>query len=431
MFQMVTMEDLVPDNHLLRKLKQVLNLQSVVDKVSDRYSKLGRSSYDPEVVVKIWVIQYLYGFSERQVCDEINMHAGYRWFCGLSFNDPVPDQSTLVKLRNSKWAGTEFWQELLDETVRACEAAGICKPDRMGVDGTQITASAATVSLEEIPPVLTLEEEPTATPTAVENPVQPTPQLTIETGGKPKGKHISGDPEWHGEKFSNTTHRSTTDPEARLYRKSSNCEAKLRYLGHYLAHMQSGVIYGAMATQASGTAEREAACRLLDRLPKKPDCLAMDLGYRDGGFLADILERGVQPLVPLGGEPLEEVKVYKRRTYNITRELQRQAVCRAAQARNKTREASRGRRGAIAQRQRTRLEHLYAEAKNNHGLARAHGRGLVKVDQQIKMTAAVQNLKRLLQTRPKGRAAAAIYAVNPISHLYMSIFKADFAHRDS
>ena len=144
MFQMVTMEDLVPDNHLLRKLKKVLNLQSVVDKVSARYSNLGRSSYDPEVVVKIWVIQYLYGFSERQVCDEITMHAGFRWFCGLSFNDPVPDQSTLVKLRNSKWAGTEFWQEFLDETVRACEAAGICKPDRMGVDGTQITASTDT-----------------------------------------------------------------------------------------------------------------------------------------------------------------------------------------------------------------------------------------------------------------------------------------------
>ncbi len=336
MFQMVTMEDLVPDNHLLRKLKKVLNLQSVVDKVSDRYSKLGRSSYDPEVVVKIWVIQYLYGFSERQVCDEITMHAGFRWFCGLSFNDPVPDQSTLVKLRNSKWAETEFWQEFLDETVRACEAADICKPDRMGVDGTQITANAATVSLEEIPPVLTLNEDPSpAVPATEESAAQPAPQLTTLSGGKPKGKHKSGDPEWHGEKFSNATHRSTTDPEARLYRKSSNSEAKPRYLGHYLAHMQSGVIYGAMATQASGTAEREAACSLLDRLPKKPDCLAMDLGYRDGGFLADILERGVQPLVPLGDEPLEPIKLYKRRTYNITRALQRRAESRASKGQKK------------------------------------------------------------------------------------------------
>src|SRR5450432_402831 len=156
MFQMVTMEDLVPDNHLLRKLKKVLNLQSVVDKVSARYSNLGRSSYDPEVVVKIWVIQYLYGFSERQVCDEITMHAGFRWFCGLSFNDPVPDQSTLVKLRTQKWAGSGIWDDLLRETVRACEGAGIASPHRMGVDGTQILANAATVSLEEIPPVLSV-----------------------------------------------------------------------------------------------------------------------------------------------------------------------------------------------------------------------------------------------------------------------------------
>ena len=65
------------------------------------------------------------------------MHAGFRWFCGLSFNSPVPDQSTLVKLRTQKWEGTEFWQALFDETVRACEAAGICKPERMGIGSCQ------------------------------------------------------------------------------------------------------------------------------------------------------------------------------------------------------------------------------------------------------------------------------------------------------
>ena len=125
MFQLVTMEDLVPADHVLRKLKAVLNLKNVVAKVVGTYSNVGRPSFDPEVVVRIWVLQYMYGLSERQVCDEIRMHAGFRWFCGMSFNDPVPDQSTLVKLRNVKWADTDIHEELLRETVHACEAAGI------------------------------------------------------------------------------------------------------------------------------------------------------------------------------------------------------------------------------------------------------------------------------------------------------------------
>src|SRR6185436_8164788 len=124
LFQCVTMEQLVPRNHVLRRLHAALDLGFVRDKVAHLYSHLGRPSLDPEVVVRIWLLQHFYGFSERQVCDEVTMHAGFRWFCGLSFNDPVPDHSALVKLRQEKWAQTGLWQELLDETVRACERAG-------------------------------------------------------------------------------------------------------------------------------------------------------------------------------------------------------------------------------------------------------------------------------------------------------------------
>jgi transposase len=419
LFQCITMEDLVPSNHLLRRLKNIVDLSFVRDKVADRYAKVGRASFDPEVIARMWILQHLYGYSERQVCDEVTMHAGYRFFCGLSFNDPVPDQSTLVKLRTQKWAQTDVWQALLDETVRAAEALGICRPDRFGVDGTQINANAATVSLEEIAPTLSMVE--TSVPSGAPDTDQPSaqetlncqpqpaptdaaaPSLTLEAGGRTHGKHKSGDPDWHGEKFSNATHRSTTDGDARLYRKGKNQEAKLRYLGHYLAHVKSGVIYGAMVTQATGTAEREATCALLDGLSIKPKELTADLGYRDGHFLADVIDRGVQPLVPIGHEPLEQVPVFARQNRNPDIIRDRLARIRAARARNQTRTASAGRRGVRAQRQRTRLEHLYAEAKDHHGLARAHGRGLERVDQQVKLTAAVQNLKRLLSARPKRR----------------------------
>jgi len=254
---------------------------------------------------------------------------------------------------------------------------------------------------------------PTA-PTELAEPASPLtlapapPVLRIALGGQPQGPHRSGDPEWHGERFSNATHRSTTDPEARLYRKSDGQETKLRYLGHYLADVRCGVIYGAMATQATGTAEREAALALLDGLDALPSEVAADLGYRDGDFLAAVMARGVQPLVPLQDEPLEAEPRWQRGTANPAWRAKRAAKVAAARARNATRRAAQGRHGAVAQRQRTRLEHLFAEGKEHHGLGRAQGRGLVRVDQQVKMTASVQNLKRWVRARPRRRAAAAL-----------------------
>jgi transposase len=248
--QCVSPETLVPPQHVLRRLHAALDLSFVREHVAPFYSEIGRHSIDPEVVVRMWILQHYYGFSEREVCDEVTMHAGFRWFCGLSFADPVPDQSTLVKLRTVKWAGSGLWQAVLEETVRACEAAGIARGKRMGIDGTQINANAAIVSLEAIPPALTVVagaaagaeptgeaappasvafaapvEEATLAPAAAAEPragppsprppaevppgeevggagapVAPAgPVLSVEAGGNPRGSHRSGDPDWHGE----------------------------------------------------------------------------------------------------------------------------------------------------------------------------------------------------------------------------------------
>src|SRR5437867_562816 len=156
--QCVSTEVLVPQNHVLRRLHAALDLSFVRERVAPFYSEIGRLSIDPEVVARMWILQHYYGFSEREVCDEVTMHAGFRWFCGLSFQDAVPDQSTLVKRRTEKWAASGLWQALLEETVRACEAAGIARGKRVGIDGTQIDARAAIVSLEAIPPSLTVVE---------------------------------------------------------------------------------------------------------------------------------------------------------------------------------------------------------------------------------------------------------------------------------
>src|SRR5205823_3178374 len=214
--QCVSTEALVPPNHVLRRLHAALDLSFVRERVAPFYSEIGRLSIDPEVVARMWILQHYYDFSEREVCDEVTMHAGFRWFCGLSFQDPVPDQSTLVKLRTVKWASSGLWQALLEETVRACEAAGIARGKRMGIDGTQITANAAIVSLEAIPPSLTVVAAPpagtpppgsTAAPSAPRAPSgepgaaeagapaapgTPPPVLCVAAGGNPRGSHQSG-----------------------------------------------------------------------------------------------------------------------------------------------------------------------------------------------------------------------------------------------
>jgi len=411
------MESLVPQNHVLRRLNSALNLSFVRVQVASLYSGIGRPSVDPEVVVRLWILQHFFGYSERQVCEETRMHAGMRWFCGLSFNDAVPEHSTLVKLRTTKWAETHMWQSLLAETVRACEAAGLCRPSRMGCDGTMILANAAVSSLEEIPPTLRVDEAkervvmtsdshpPVDSPPSV-------PELRIEEGGNPqggqegRGRRRSGPPVRSGETFSNETHRSTTDPQSRLYRRSLDQEAKLRLLGHYMADLETGVIYGAMGTVANGMAERQAALAMLDTLAVKPRELVMDKGYRDGEFLAEVYDRGVTPLVALGHLPVQPEPTYKNRACNPRLALKRAKLAAEIRARNAVRQSASTPYGRRAQSQRWKIERLYAEAKNEHGLRRAHGRGLTRLDQQIKLTAAVQNLRRLMSYRPWRRASA-------------------------
>jgi hypothetical protein len=163
-----------------------------------------------------------------------------------------------------------------------------------------------------------------------------------------------------------------------------------------------------MATPATGTAEREAALAMVGQMKRKPRQAAMDLGYRDGEFLAALIAMGVQPLVPLGEEELEALPTWQRRTNNAAQYQQRQHALSVARARNATRLAARGRQGGVAQRQRTRLEHLIGEGKEHHGLDRAEGRGVERLDQQIKLTAVVQNLKRLLTALTRRRRGSPV-----------------------
>lgn len=405
LFQMVDLEALVPEDHRLRKIDSVLDLSFVSEVVGECYVQgQGRPSVDPELALRMMLLGVLYDLSDRELCDEIGMHAGMRWFCRLNFHDPVPDHSTLSRLRNERWAERGLFDRLMDEVIQQCSAAGLISGRHLSVDGTQVRADASMKSLKR------------RGPEGEDGPRDPPPSLGGGGGGGPQAK---GEWEGRGETYRNATHVSTTDPDARLYRKDSNQGAALRYLTHDLIDTKSRVILRRKVTHATSRAEREAALAMVDEvmvewddlgLVQRPEVLTADKGYGSSAFVAEVLDRDLQPHIPLlsKGE-MEELPTWDRRTYDLGRMRARKRNRREAEARNRVRELMKTAGYAVSRKLRIRSEHVFAEGKTWHGLGRARRRGLGRVQDQATLTAVVQNLKRLVafQGRKKPGEAAA------------------------
>ncbi|MCL6559988.1 MAG: IS5 family transposase [Firmicutes bacterium] len=387
-FQYMTLEQLVPANYFLRKIDQAVDFSFVREVVSPLYSPdRGRPSVDPEVALRMMTLSYLLNLSENRTCAEIKMHAGYLWFCGLDFNTQIPDRTTLVKLRK-QWRKAGLFKQIFIQVVEQCIKAGFVRGELLAVDGTTVKARAAINSLEEINPIplqdylLRLEAEDDDEP----------PE-------DPKTPRKGGEPDFRGEKFTNETHRSVTDPEARLFRKSKGQEAKLSYLAHNLIDVKSRVIISAMATPANISFEREAALEMLrETTPLLPPSverkLLADGNYIAAEFLAKLLDIGYKPLVPIEGE-LEPIPAWKTKTKLLDRYRKRQHKVKLVKARNQAKLLRCSREYRRTYRYRARIEHIFAEAKEHHGLRTARSYGLACIKEQVLMTAAVQNMKRL------------------------------------
>ena len=408
LFQMVNVEALVPPDHWLRRLDAVLDLSFVHEAVEGCYAEgRGRPGIDPELALRMMLLGRLYDLSDRELCEEVAMHAGMRWFCRLDFHDPVPDHSTLSRLRNERWAQSGLFERLFDEVVRQCAEAGMVSGRHLSLDGTEV---AADCSLKSLAP---------ATP----RPAGPDPDPP--PGGE--GAACEPQPEgvWrgHGQRLSNETHRSRTDPDARLYRKGGGREARLSYLAHDLIDTKSRVILRRRASRAHSGAEREVGLQMLDEvlengdalgLPVRPEVLTADTGYGTGAFVADVLDRGLLPHIALqASEEREELPTWVRRTHRLDWQRKRAEKVRLARARNRTRALHKTRGYRVSRKLRIRSEHGFAEGKTRHGMGRARRRGLTRVDQQMLLTGVVQNLKRLagyVHRRRRGAGAAALRA---------------------
>lgn len=405
LFQMVDLEALVPTDHKLRKIDAVLDLGFVAEVVAECYAEgRGRPSVDPELAVRMMLLGVLYDLSDRELCQEIQMHAGMRWFCRLNFHDPVPDHSTLSRLRNERWAQSGLFDRLMDEVIRQCCRAGLVSGRHLSVDGTEVRADASVKSLKRRGP------RPPGDP-------PPGPRRE-EGGGEPKP---AGDWEGRGETLRNDTHVSTTDPDARLFRKGKNREARLSYLAHDLLDTKSRVILRRKATQATGRAEPDAALLMVDEvlelegaleLPNRPEILTADKGYGEAGLITALLDREIVPHIPLrAGEAMEERPTWKRRTFDLDQKRAREQKVKEVEARNLVREVTKTQGYQVSRKLRIRSEHTFAEGKTLHGLGRARRRGVERVQDQATLTAVVQNLKRLvtfLGRKPRAAAAQAL-----------------------
>lgn len=387
--QLVTLEELVPSDHFLRKLDRALELGFVPGFLQPAYpSRRGRPGVDTRLAVRMILLGYLYNLSDVRLCEEVGMHAGYRWYCRLDFHEAVPDRTTLVKFRQ-RCRAHGLWEELFHRIVAQCGEVGLLSGRHLMVDSTQVAACASIKSLREIEAELT----------------QAADRLCAEEPAPAKRDKDDHHPhtDFHGKRFSNATHRSASDPDAQLYRKGRGKEARLSYKAHNLADTKSRVIVATAATQVCGDEARDGAqaLALLDQCSQRhgitPKTVSGDTGYGTAETIAGLVARGTAPHIPLLADPPAQIPHWRRKARSLEQFRKRREKQQRAHALKRAWELSRTRGYRISRKLRHRIEHLFGEAKESHGLGRARYRGLEKVNEQVTLTAIAQNLKRLVK----------------------------------
>ena len=257
LFSYVDLEERVPAKHPLRVIRGIVNdvLGSLSSEFEVLYSHTGRPSIPPEKLLRALLLQAFYSIrSELQLMDQLEFNLLFRWFVGLGIDDPVWDATVFCKNRD-RLLEADVSAKLLGGVVEHKKVRRLLSRDHFSVDGTLIEAWASMKSFR---------------PKGSDNDTGP-------------GRN--GERDFHGEKRSNETHESTTDPDARLYRKGNGRENKLCFMGHGLMENRNGLALGGGVSLATGTAEREAALRMIDEyrpMESKGGQAADHLGRRQG-----------------------------------------------------------------------------------------------------------------------------------------------------
>ncbi|MEJ2645812.1 MAG: IS5 family transposase [Gammaproteobacteria bacterium] len=342
LFSTVSPESRVPKDHPLRPIRAMVDtaLRGLDADFNALYADSGRGSIAPEKLLRAQLLMALYTIrSERQLMEQIDYNLLFRWFVGFSMDDVVWDHSTFTKNRDRLLDG-EVAHRFFVQVLGQADTAGLLSKEHFSVDGTLIEALA---SLKSYRPKD--EDDP------------------------PGGGGRNRDVDFHGEKRSRDTHESKTDKDALLLKKSKGTAAKLSYMGHILMENRHGLVVSAQVTQATGTAEREAAVEMVQALSGTHRVtLGADKNYDTRGCVAAL------------------------RSAKVTPHVAQNTSQRSSAIDGRT---TRHRGYATSQRFRKRIEECFGWAKTVGGLRKSRFVGRAKLDFQFILTMAAYNLVRM------------------------------------
>jgi transposase len=373
LFSYVDLEDRIPFKHPLRKIRQVVNdaLASLDAEFDALYVDFGRPSIAPERLIRASLIQILFSIrSERQLMEQMQYNLMFRWFVGLGIDDPVWVPTVFTKNRD-RLLTTEMSRKVMAAILAHREVAPLLSDEHFSVDGTLVKAWASMKSFQPKAEGAPSKDEGPGDPPghdiAADQPVQP--ELEPKPMPRATHQHRNAEVDFRGEKRSNTTHVSTTDHEARLYKKSPGTGAVLCFMGHALMENRSGLIVQGDLTRADGHAERRAALDMIHRhSPGSTRRLTMgaDKGYDAAGFIADLRKACVTPHVA---------------------QKSRHSAIDARTTRHKG--------YALSIQHRKRIEEAFGWVKTIGGMAQTVYRGVERVRSRFILTMAANNLARL------------------------------------
>lgn len=368
MFSYISLEERVPATHPLRKLRAVVDaLLAAMNREFDAvYARRGRPSVPPEMLLKALLLQSLYSIrSERQLVADIRVNLLYRWFLDLSLDAPVWDATTFTKNRE-RFEKHGLLRTFFDKVVEGAYLDGLMSEEHFSVDGTLIQSYASMKSLRPIE----------------------SPDRRVSEGAEDDDP---GNPtvNFRGEKRRNATHRSLTDPDARLARKARGQPAVLAHALHFMTENRHGLITDIEVTEANGRAERDAALVLVRRTKrrrKRMKTMGADRGYDAGAFLLAVEAEGVTPMVAVRSGAI--------RSHGAAADARRRA---------RRRQSTAGYR--ISQRKRKLTEEGFGWTKTIGGLRRSRHTERWKLGQQSLINGAAYDLLRI--TRLLWRAKCA------------------------
>ena len=377
LFSYVDLDERAPAGHPLRKIRQIVNdaLTSLDAEFDALYTKEGRPSIAPERLIRASLLQMLFSIrSERQLMEQMDYNLLFRWFVGLGIDDSVWVPTVFSKNRD-RLLTTDMSRKVMAAILAHPEVKPLLSDEHFSVDGTLVKAWASMKSFQP---------KDSAPPDRDDDPGDPPPPPTQETAADtdhqpqqtetqpmPDTPHQTRNAEvnFRGEKRSNATHASVTDPDARLYKKAPGAAATLCFMGHTLMENRNGLVVQADLTHADGHGERKAALEMINRHAPGSTrrlTLAADKGYDSADFVKKLRDMVVTPHI---AQKSRYSAIDGRTTHHPGY--------------------------ALSQRHRKKIEEPFGWAKTIGGMAQTVHRGLDRVRAQFTMTMAACNLARL------------------------------------